>query len=52
MHEYMELYPTLHIGQILAYPLYGGPQDCCWRAFDIHLGNQSSKTGCLGAASA
>ena len=43
MREYMESYPTICIGQILAYPLYGGPQDRRRRAFNIHLGNQSSR---------
>ena len=43
MHEYMESYPLVCVGQFLAYPLYGSPQDCCQRAFDVHLGNQSSR---------
>ena len=43
MHEYTESYPTVCVGQILAYPSYGSPQDCHWRAFDVHLGNQSSR---------
>ena len=43
MREYTELYPTVCIGQILAYPLYGGPQDCRQRAFDILSGNQSRR---------
>ncbi len=43
MCEYMELYPTVCLEQILAYPSYGSPQDHCWGAFDVHLGNQSSR---------
>ena len=43
MCEYTELYPTICVGWILAYPSYGGPQDRRWRAFDVHLGNQSSR---------
>ena len=42
MREYTESYPTVYIGQILAYPLYGGPQDHHQRAFNVHPGNQSS----------
>ena len=52
MCEYTESYPTVCIGQILTYPLYGGLQDCGWRAFDIHSGNQSSRLVCLGVVSA
>ena len=43
MREYTESYPLICVGQILAYPSYGGPQDRCQRAFDIHSGNQSSR---------
>ena len=43
MREYTESYPTVCVGRILAYPLYGGPQDRRQRAFDVHSGNQSSR---------
>ena len=43
MCEYTELYPTVCIGRILTYPLYGSPQDHHQRAFDVHSGNQSSR---------
>ena len=43
MREYMESYPTIYIGRILAYPLYGSPWDRRRGAFDVHLGNQSSR---------
>ena len=43
MREYTESYPTVYVGQILAYPSYGGPRDRRQRAFDVHLGNQSSR---------
>ena len=43
MREYTESYPTICIGRILAYPLYGSPQDRHWRAFDVHSDNQSSR---------
>ena len=43
MCKYTEPYPLICVGQILAYPLYGGPQDHRRRAFDLHSGNQSSR---------
>ena len=43
MHKYMKSYPTICVGQILAYPSYGSPQDHRHRAFDVHLDNQSSR---------
>ena len=43
MREYTESYPTVCVGQILTYPSYGSPRDCRQRAFDVHLGNQSSR---------
>ena len=43
MQEYMESYPLICVGWILAYPSYGGPRDHRRRAFDIHSGNQSSR---------
>ena len=43
MCKYMESYPTVCIGQILTYPLYGSPQDRRHRAFDVHSDNQSSR---------
>ena len=43
MHGYTESYPTVCVGQILTYPSYGGPQDHCWRAFNVHLDNQFSR---------
>ena len=43
MCEYTESYPTVCVGRILAYPSYGGPRDRRRGAFDVHLGNQSSR---------
>ena len=45
MWEYTESYPTICIGRILAYCLYGGPQDHCRRVFDVHSDNQSNRLG-------
>ena len=52
MHKYMESYPTICVGRILTYPLYGGPQDHRRRAIDVHLGNQSSRLVFLVVVSA
>ena len=52
MRKYTESYPTICVGRILTYPSYGSLQDCHQRAFDVHLGDQSSRLVAWDAASA